>query len=284
MSIKIEIKVKDIIIAIMLLTAIVLMAMFLVNVISNYGRPIGIEDGRGAEMANAIGRNKSASLARAHAALRDKYKDEDVSIMMIDPYNSENNFELNADEVYISASTYKLFVAYSMLNAVEKGEMSWDSPFDGSTLGACFETMIVDSDNDCPEAWLEYYKSYDFVTKEVRDIGMASTCLGCAGGMTTTARDLANFLSRIYQGKILTSESRERLLEAMKRQIYRDGIPAGVDGNGIVADKVGFLDGLRHDAAIVYSNKGDYVLVVMTSSNSWTIAADVARTIQRALN
>jgi beta-lactamase class A len=63
----------------------------------------------------------------------------------------------------------------------------------------------------------------------------------------------------------------------MKANVYRKGIPAGVQGT--VADKVGFMNGLLHDAAIVYSPKGTYVIAVMTDGSSWATIADLARQI-----
>ena len=63
----------------------------------------------------------------------------------------------------------------------------------------------------------------------------------------------------------------------MKANVYRQGIPAGA--NGQVADKVGFMDNLLHDAAIVYSPNGTYVLAVMTEGSSWATIADLARQI-----
>jgi beta-lactamase class A len=60
----------------------------------------------------------------------------------------------------------------------------------------------------------------------------------------------------------------------MKGNVYRKGIPAGV--NGTVADKVGFLDALLHDAAIVYGPHGTYVLAIMTDGSSWATIADLA--------
>ena len=65
----------------------------------------------------------------------------------------------------------------------------------------------------------------------------------------------------------------------MQRNIYRQGIPAGASGS--VADKVGFLNGLLHDAAIVYSPKGTYALVIMTDGSSWAEIADITRQIEK---
>ena len=47
-----------------------------------------------------------------------------------------------------------------------------------------------------------------------------------------------------------------------------------------MADKVGFLDGLLHDAAIVYSPSGTYVLVIMTDGSSWAEIAALTRKIE----
>jgi beta-lactamase class A len=68
------------------------------------------------------------------------------------------------------------------------------------------------------------------------------------------------------------------MLGAMKRNIYRQGVPAGASGQ--VADKVGFLWGLLHDSAIVYSPSGTYVLVVLTDGSSWRAIADLTREIE----
>ena len=78
----------------------------------------------------------------------------------------------------------------------------------------------------------------------------------------------------------MNSSDTDRLLGLMKRQKYRDGIPAGT---GLpVADKVGFVDDVIHDAGIVYSPKGTYVLVIMTTSN-WSGIANAAKTINSGL-
>ena len=67
----------------------------------------------------------------------------------------------------------------------------------------------------------------------------------------------------------------------MKENVYVSGIPTGVPG-ATVADKVGFMDGLLHDAAIIYSTKGDYVLIIMTNGSSWGNIAALAKEIEAA--
>jgi hypothetical protein len=65
----------------------------------------------------------------------------------------------------------------------------------------------------------------------------------------------------------------------MKGNVYRQGIPSGIP-NARVADKVGFLDALLHDASIVYSPKGTYVLIILTNNASWGNIAELAKEIE----
>ncbi len=89
-------------------------------------------------------------------------------------------------------------------------------------------------------------------------------------------------LSLLYTGQILAQQtSRDRWIETMKGNVYVSGIPTGIPG-ATVADKVGFMDGLLHDAAIIYSKKGDYVLIIMTNGSSWGNIAALAKEIEAA--
>ncbi len=188
---------------------------------------------------------------------------------------------IDTDTIYTSASTYKLYVAYSMISAVESGEKTWESELDGQTLQSCFATMIVNSDNDCPVAWLKQ-QGFSAVNTEVHDAGFADTTIEDYN-MRTDAADLADYLTRLYQGSFMDADSRAMLIKYMKTQVYRSGIPTGIGSNGTVADKVGFLDDLLHDASIIYTTKGDYVMVILTNGSSWASIAEAASTIYAAL-
>lgn len=205
----------------------------------------------------------------------------DYAVSVTDLKTGTPLVSISTDEQFTAASTYKLYVAYSMISAVESGRATWNSSLNGTTLSACFSTMIVDSDNDCPVAWLERY-GFDSVNEEVQAAGFTGTNIEDSN-MLTTASDLTDYLTRLYGGTLYSDGSRQRLLECMETQIYRSGIPAGIGENGTVADKVGFLDGLLHDAAIVYSDKGDYSMVILTDGSSWDAIAEAASTIYDAL-
>lgn len=186
----------------------------------------------------------------------------------------------NGDKQYHPASTYKLFVAYSVLKRVDGGQMSLgQTASGGQTVAQCLDNMIVNSDNACAE-WFGQAIGWNTLTNEARAIGASRTTL--SRPFVSTANDLALFLQKLESNQLGLSEpSRARLLDAMKRQVFRKGIPTGV---GVpVADKVGFLEGYLHDAAIVYSPSGVYVLVIYSNGSSWGAIADAARQIHAQL-
>lgn len=181
-------------------------------------------------------------------------------------------------KVFQTASTYKLFVAYGSLKRVEAGTWRWtDQISGGRNLEKCLDDMIVKSDNACGEALLQKI-GFRPLTDEMKAIGLSGNTSFLKDVPQSTAGDLTTFLGALQSGQLLTPDSTNRLLGLMKRNIFRQGIPAGAGGQ--VADKVGFLNGLLHDAAIIYGPDGPAVLSIMTDGSSWAAIADLTRQIE----
>lgn len=200
-------------------------------------------------------------------------------ISFIELSGKHRRAEFQQDKVFTTASTYKLFVAYSALKRVEAGSWRWsDSVQGGRNLDQCFDDMIVRSDNACAEAMLQKI-GFREITSEIQALGLKNSTFLKGDSPQTTAGDLSTFLAILNSGQMLNQQtSRDKLLSALKRNIYRQGIPAGASGQ--VADKVGFLNGLFHDAAIVYSPSGTYVLTIMSDGSNWATIADLTRKIE----
>jgi beta-lactamase class A len=203
-------------------------------------------------------------------------------IKLVEMTGARRQTGFNEDLQFTTASTYKLFVAYGALHKVEIGQWYWEDPVSGGrNLATCFEDMIAKSDNPCAEALLRRYGTGE-LTSDIQALGLSELSGWINGSPTTTAADLSLFLTILESGQIqLTQSSRSRLIEAMKRNVYRSGIPAGVGGT--VADKVGFLNGLLHDAAIVYAPTGTYVLTILTDGSSWSAIAELASKVKEML-
>ena len=207
-----------------------------------------------------------------------------LSISMIELSGKKRRASYNGDTQVTPASTYKLFVAYSILKRTENGQLSWNYVLPGTggrTVEQCFDDMIVKSDNACPESILNGEKvGRAAVQADVQELGMSGTNFRNVNGLLSTANDLSQFVAMLEMRQLpLSRASQDRLISAMQRNVYRQGIPAGA--SGAVADKVGFLNGLLHDAAIVYSPKGTYALVIMTDGSSWAEIAAITRQIEK---
>ncbi|MDR2063543.1 MAG: class A beta-lactamase-related serine hydrolase [Candidatus Nomurabacteria bacterium] len=232
-----------------------------------------------------IGRTEySKDIAGLQKELMERFSGEAFALKLVD-LSGENpelaelggDFDIRGDKVWTAASTYKVFVAYSILQAIDRGDVQWtDKAYNDNSLEYCFEVMIVESNNECARWWLDK-KGFEKVTEEAQAVGAVSTTFK-HGDMRTSANDLALMLGKLYDGTFASKASCERLLELMKRQTHRDGIPAGTDG--VVANKVGWLDGLLHDAGIIYADDGDYILVVMTDDSTWKTIAAAAKAVQ----
>ena len=187
----------------------------------------------------------------------------------------------NGSKQFEAASTYKLFVSYSVLSRIESGAIQWTDTVNNESVSSCFDAMIVVSDNNCAVALAHAVGGWGVVDNDAWGLGIShGTNLG-GDTKYTTADDLDLILQKYQQGTVLNDSDRARLIGDMKKQIYRQGIPAGTGLT--VADKVGFVDNVIHDAGIVYGPNGPYVMVVMTSNSSWSAIANVAQQINQYL-
>ena len=186
-----------------------------------------------------------------------------------------------ATEPRTSASTYKLFVAHSVMLRVESGEMSWDDEIEGGRdLDQCFDDMLALSDNPCPEEIADEI-GWDSIYAEAAGVGTASSGHN-DDGLYTTAGDLTTFLAALQSGTLsISPEGHQRILQSLAANVHREGVPSGTTGT--VIDKPGFLEEYLHDAAIVHHPQGTYVLTVMSQDASWEALASVTHDVETVL-
>lgn len=193
----------------------------------------------------------------------------------------------NVSQQTVMASTYKLFVAFAVYQQSEIGALnlgttlSTSNSANGLTIEKCIEKAIIYSDNDCAIA-LGKYVGWAKCDQIVAAAGFQNVKLNnytssgaLSGDKMVNANELAKFLAQLSAGSLMNGNNTGKLLDYMKRQVYRSGIPAGSHG-ATVADKVGFLEGYLHDAAIVYAPGNTYALVIMSSGSSWSNISNLA--------
>ncbi len=197
---------------------------------------------------------------------------------------NDGRYGLVNDNSFVIASIYKLFIAQVLFERLGNSSLSWSSTLNtGQSVGECFDRMIVVSDNRCAIAIGQEigWSSLDTI---LRSEGYGHTRLNnynsdgtFNGNKTSSSSDILLLLRRLHDGSFAKPEYNQVLLGAMKRQIYRKGIPAGT--NSVVADKVGFIDSYINDAGIIFGNTTQYSLVILSSGSSWSNIAAITKQV-----
>lgn len=90
----------------------------------------------------------------------------------------------------------------------------------------------------------------------------------------TTAKDIAVFYEKLYRGEFVDKKTSDEMIGILKKQELNDRIPKYLPEGTEVAHKTGELFKLKHDAGIVFSKKGDYIIVVMSETKNTPKAAE----------
>ena len=196
---------------------------------------------------------------------------------------------VNAESTTVMASTYKMFLAVIAYQMVELGEIDSSTIiYKGNDVYECIEGAIKFSENECTAA-LGRYIGWSKLDQKVKTLGFNDVFLNnyvsrdpSTADKTASALSLVDLLVEIDSGKIINEVHREYLLSSMKNQYYRDGIPVG--SKGLVANKVGFLDNLKHDMAIVYGPNSNYAIVILSNNSSWQKIADLSAIVSKIIN
>ena len=180
----------------------------------------------------------------------------------------------NGKSLVTSASTYKLFIALYVFDLIESGRANWNTRFSNGTFMTGFYDMIINSGNAFPE-WVKSNYGYNNIDSFLKSKGYAGI-YNYSDRATTSAEDLVKILKYYYTNS--SNSNINYLLDLMKKQNYRSGIPSGT--GVITADKVGFLWDIRNDAGIVYSSQA-YILVVMTNGQyKFDLIANISKRVQ----
>ena len=83
----------------------------------------------------------------------------------------------------------------------------------------------------------------------------------------TTPADLALFFEKLYNGQLSSPEGTRQILDVLKKQTLNDKLPKYLPEKIDIAHKPAEIDYLTHDAGLVFSARGDYVIVVMSESD-----------------
>lgn len=173
-------------------------------------------------------------------------------------YNQNLKFE--------TASLYKLWIMGAVFEKISKGELS-----NSSSNQQAIEKMITLSDNDSASLLVNevgnssidgFLSEYKFLSSSFENTP------------TSTPEDIGLFFNRLYHGEIVSPTYSLKMIDILKKQTINDRLPKYLPDEVTVAHKTGELDEYKNDGGIVSTNKGDYVIIVMSKTNDPYIAAE----------
>lgn len=220
-------------------------------------------------------------------------KDGTYSIIVTDLKNHKT-YSLNADHVYNSASLYKLWVMADTYQAIQKGRLEKDDLLHGTIedLNKSFEIATEEAElksgtiemtvSDALNKAITISDNYSalLLTKKlgVTSINSFLKKQGMTHSKTslppvTTASDIALFYLRLYEHQLISPEASEEMIDLLKKQTINDRIPKYLPEGTSVAHKTGELGTIKHDAGIIFTKKGDYILVMLSDTDDPSIAS-----------
>lgn len=208
-----------------------------------------------------------------------------ISVVLTDLSNGATA-SYNETTQFVSASIYKLYVAYGIYQQIDAGELALTSSItvngETRTVDSCLDSMLTVSDNNCAIALGKLY-GWAALDTMLANAGYSHTTLNnySASGVLlsykqTTASDVAKLLQALYDGTLLSDFSTKSFIAYLRADEISYMLPSGLPDGTVVAHKVGYLEDYQHDAGIIYSSNKDMLVVMLTKGWQTSPTAEAA--------
>lgn len=201
------------------------------------------------------------------------------------------SYFLNEGQFFDSGSIYKLWVMAAAFRQIQAGSLKEDDQLSSTienlnkkfnissesaelkggsinlSVKSALNQMITISHNYAALLLSEKIK-LSSVAKFLSDNGFKQSKVGLEGDAPqTTASDIALFWEKLYKKELADEENTNKMLDLLKNQQLNNKLPKNLPEGISIAHKTGELGYLTHDAGIVFTGKGDYIIVVLSESD-----------------
>lgn len=200
--------------------------------------------------------------------------------------------DINSCQRVPSASIIKLFIMAAAFKCIEEGNITLNKrinvkkeekvPYsivtllddeDSFTLKDLIILMIIQSDNTATNKIIDIL-GMDYINGFIKEQGFKNTVLerkmmdifARQSGREnyTSAQDVSDLLEKIYLKKLVNESSSSIMEEILKHQLDDSMMRINLPDSLTIAHKTGDLEGVKHDAGIVYASFGEYIFVMQT--------------------
>lgn len=221
--------------------------------------------------------------------------------------NTGETYYFNEHKSFEAVSLYKLWIMATVYEQIQNGELTEDQVLSeyATTLNQLFnidpayaeqveeiitftvydalDQMITVSDNYAALLLIEKIK-LSSATTFLKENSFNESAMGTdIKPPTSTPYDIALFLEKLYRGNLANEKYTNEMVNLLKNQQFNDGLSKYLPNKTEVAHKTGELDLLEHDAGIVFTNNGDYIIVIMSISDSPTDSKETIALISKSV-
>ncbi len=204
---------------------------------------------------------------------------------------TKERYYFNEHKIFDTASLYKLFVMVTAFQKIQAGDLNkgdilsqkievLNDKFGISSESAeltegnitlpvqsALTRMITISDNYSALLLAEKIRLSQ-VALFLSQSGLTESRVGTKGETpASSAHDLTLFLEKLYLGEFADKSLTQDMLTLLKNQKLNGKIPKYLPINAVISHKTGELGRLSHDVGIIYTPKGDYVIVILTDTS-----------------
>ncbi len=144
------------------------------------------------------------------------------------------------------------------------------------TFARLLELMISSSDNTATNKVIEIL-DFEYINGIFKRLGLIDTALvrkmmdfsQRKNGIEnyTSAADISYLLEKIYGRGLVNQKLSKLALSFLKKQKVNDRLPRYLPAEVVVAHKTGLERGVVHDAGIIFTSGGDYLICVLVKGS-----------------
>ncbi len=201
--------------------------------------------------------------------------------------NTGETYYINEHGIFEPGSLYKLWILATAFNQIENGKLKEDEVISREiallnetyhissesaeqtegritlTVKEAMERMIAISDNYSALLLSERIK-LSAVKAFLQENNFNESSLG--EPPNTTPYDIALFFEKLSKGELANQENTDKMLAILKRQTLNSKLPKYLPENTIIAHKTGEIGYFSHDAGIIFTSNGNYIITVLSES------------------
>lgn len=212
--------------------------------------------------------------------------------VVIKNLKSKEGYQMNEQKVFEAGSLYKLWIMATVVKNLQTGELKEDEKLIQAievlnkkfsielnlaeqtegvitlTVADALKQMITISHNYAALLLSENVKLSKVASFLDENSFKQSKIATERGSPTTTALDIALFFEKLYKGELANEQYTNKMLDLLKSQKLNDKLPKYLPKETLIAHKTGEIGWFSHDVGIVYTPNGDYIIVVLSESDS----------------